>query len=125
MLQGHSFARDRTPLTHLQPEICQALLLQNRLNFEYWRASWCAIPISPGNVKGSPVEPKLPEDVALLFRILDKAEEAGLSQAEIRQKFRLIVEKYAANMVLNKEMRKELDAFKQDLKQSEMSEPSL
>ena len=78
-------------------------------------AAWIALGILGTSLRGSPIKTKLPEDVEMLFDILEKAEKAGLSKVEVKAKYRMISEKYAANVALNQKTQKELEEVKKRL----------
>jgi hypothetical protein len=77
--------------------------------------AWIAVGILGISLKDSPIKTKLPEDIEMLFDILEKAEKAGISKEETRARFRMILEKYAANVALNQKTQKELEEVKKRL----------
>lgn len=78
-------------------------------------AAWIALGVVGISLQGSPIKTKLPEDVEVLFDILDNTEKAGLSTQETRAKYRMILEKYAVNVALNQETENELEEIKKQL----------
>jgi DNA-binding protein YbaB len=82
-----------------------------------WMA-WTAFGILEVSLKGSPVKAGLPEDVEILFDLLDKAKDAGISKFEQRQHFRRLLEKYADNVAFNQKLQKELEEIKKELSNS-------
>jgi hypothetical protein len=77
--------------------------------------TWVALGILGTSLRGTPIKPKLPEDVEVLFDIIDQADKAGLSKAEIKTKYQMILNKYIANIALNREMQNELAEVKKKL----------
>jgi hypothetical protein len=77
--------------------------------------AWVALGILGTSLRGTPIKPKLPEDVEVLFDIIDQADKAGLSKAEIKTKYQMILNKYIANIALNREMQNELAEVKKKL----------
>jgi hypothetical protein len=71
--------------------------------------AWLALGVLGVSLKGSPVKTRLPEDIEILFDLLEKAEKAGISKFEQRQHFRRILEKYTDNVALNQKRQKELE----------------
>ena len=51
------------------------------------------------------------------FELIKEARRAGISDAEVRQKYRFIIQRYADNLALNQKMAKELASIKKQLNQ--------
>jgi hypothetical protein len=78
--------------------------------------AWLALGILMSSLRGSPVKEKLPEDIELVFDLLKKAERAGISKEELKNKYRIVAIKYIQNIGLNEESKKELDEIRSGLK---------
>ena len=76
---------------------------------------WYAFGVLLTTLKGSPIESKLPEDLDIAFKILEKAKQVGLSDAEVRQQYRLFLQKYTANVGLNQEVLKAREELRKEL----------
>lgn len=60
---------------------------------------------------------KISPEAERTFNLIQEARRAGISDIEIKQKYRFIIQQYADNLALNQKMQKELNAIKQQLNQ--------
>lgn len=60
---------------------------------------------------------KLPKEVEDIFILIERARRAGISDIEIKQKYRALIQTFSKNVVLNKELQQELKELKQQVEQ--------
>lgn len=73
---------------------------------------WIALSILVMNVKNIFRKPRISPEAESAFALIREARKIGLSDLEMKQKYRYIVEKYASNIALNQKARQELELMR-------------
>ncbi|MEM9008907.1 MAG: hypothetical protein AAGE59_36045 [Cyanobacteria bacterium P01_F01_bin.86] len=54
-------------------------------------------------------------DAERVFKLIQAAKRRGLSDLEIKQNYRVLIQQYSDNVALNRKLKKELDTIKQQI----------
>lgn len=73
---------------------------------------WIALSILIMNGKNIFRKRRISPEAESAFALISEARKLGLSDLEMKQKYRYIVEKYASNIALNREARQELERMR-------------
>ena len=76
---------------------------------------WICLSVFVLNLKTLIIRPKLPENLETAFAAIEEARKRGINDIEIKQRYRLLIQKYVDDAVTNNQLRSELERLKNRL----------